>query len=276
MKISRQPVCGGADISVPSDIFMVMEYSSDPEAGIDGDTFDLLFKVHSTSLEDADTELAEYLAEHPEDEEGNPYSGIYVSEYNSYFDDPELPVFDSIAEGFAYNPEEDLELDDYISTATYIDVDGIFTGEPGTECSDDDFISYWQANKDSDPVLVDYQGDFDAWYSDTVSHMQPVESEVEADVVAGDDLVPVTEPLDEDPDAVYASDYILLDSKLVKDSDGFYTDYTWYQDSADGMYVFVFGDRDLYYPEESEFDFTTYDYDEAADWFNSYDGIYEE
>ena len=70
-------------------------------------------------------------------------------------------------------------------------------------------------------------------------------------------------------------------SKSVQDSDGFYTDYTWYFDNEDRKHVFVFGDTDMYYPEDGYYDWEVEGDDEQAqaeaqEWFDSYDGFEEE
>lgn len=72
------------------------------------------------------------------------------------------------------------------------------------------------------------------------------------------------------------SGYELIERKQVQDSDGFYTDYTMYQDRATGEYVFVFGDRDIYKPEDGDFDYVADSEDEAYEWFNSYNGFADE
>ena len=69
--------------------------------------------------------------------------------------------------------------------------------------------------------------------------------------------------------------YERVASKSVLDSDGFYTDYTWYK-SEDGLNVFVFGDNEVYTPEEGNFDFETENDDEAQEWFDSYTGFEED
>ena len=95
--------------------------------------------------------------------------------------------------------------------------------------------------------------------------------------------------------------YLTVDSKSVPDSDGFMTDYTWYvrirctadewyrwlksrsgynthslgdipDEYIDG-YVFVFGDSDLYAPEDGEYDFECESYEEADEWFDDYHGF---
>lgn len=66
-------------------------------------------------------------------------------------------------------------------------------------------------------------------------------------------------------------------SKSVLDSDGFYTDYTWYFDKEEGKHVFVFGDNEIYFPEDEYYDWEVEGDDEQAqaeaqEWFDSYDG----
>lgn len=65
------------------------------------------------------------------------------------------------------------------------------------------------------------------------------------------------------------SKWTFIKSKEVEDSDGFLTDYTWYENS-DGTQVMVFGDNDIYKPEDGYFDVTFTDRKQAEDWFNSY------
>lgn len=64
-------------------------------------------------------------------------------------------------------------------------------------------------------------------------------------------------------------EWTFIKSKEVEDSDGFLTDYTWYEGS-DGTQVMVFGDNDIYKPEDGYFDITFTDRKQAEDWFNSY------
>lgn len=65
----------------------------------------------------------------------------------------------------------------------------------------------------------------------------------------------------------------MITSKYVKDADGFYTQYTMYRNLETGLYVFVFGDDDLYVPEDGWFDFETESKEEAWEWFNDYNGF---
>jgi len=64
-----------------------------------------------------------------------------------------------------------------------------------------------------------------------------------------------------------------LATKDVTDSDGFITNYSMYRNRDTGLYVCVFGDRDLYRPEEGWNDYETEDEDEAWEWFDSYEGF---
>lgn len=78
---------------------------------------------------------------------------------------------------------------------------------------------------------------------------------------------------DYDRVAYGSDDYEWLATKDVLDHDGFTTDYTMYRRRSDGMYVCVFGDRDLYRPEQEDFDFETKNESEAWEWFDSYEGF---
>lgn len=69
------------------------------------------------------------------------------------------------------------------------------------------------------------------------------------------------------------SPYLYLESKQVLDSDGFYTDYTLYLNTDTGNYICMFGDSDLYEPDEDFADFVTDSEKEAYEWFENYTGF---
>lgn len=46
-----------------------------------------------------------------------------------------------------------------------------------------------------------------------------------------------------------------------------------YRDTTTGEYVFVFGDKDIYSPNDRDFDWACDTEGEAWDWFNDYIGI---
>lgn len=62
--------------------------------------------------------------------------------------------------------------------------------------------------------------------------------------------------------------------KSVLDYDGFYTEYSMYTDGE--RYVMVFGDSDIYRPEDENWDWETDSAQEAYEWFNDYAGFEEE
>lgn len=68
-------------------------------------------------------------------------------------------------------------------------------------------------------------------------------------------------------------------TKQVYDSDGFLTDYTMYKDE-DGNYIFIFGDRDLYTPDNTDPDWKIEASDKAEklsnEWFEDYEGFEEQ
>lgn len=66
--------------------------------------------------------------------------------------------------------------------------------------------------------------------------------------------------------------YELVARKNVEDADGFMTQYSWYRTSG-GNNVFVFGDPDIYVPEDEDFDWETEDDHAAQEWFDNYEGF---
>ena len=73
--------------------------------------------------------------------------------------------------------------------------------------------------------------------------------------------------------------YKYVKSKEVYDSDGWRTEYTMYQDNYDNdHFVFVFGDSDLYDPNDGyeEFDYECDSRREADEWFDNYEGFEDE
>lgn len=98
----------------------------------------------------------------------------------------------------------------------------------------------------------------------------------------------LTEDIYEDDDGDYDDEfekgrdgcyYKYIRSKSVYDSDGFTTDYTLYmkaepvEDRFDVSFVTVFGDSDIYRPDDGNYDYETDDLDNAIEWFDSYNGF---
>ena len=79
-----------------------------------------------------------------------------------------------------------------------------------------------------------------------------------------------------DDDAYNTSHFEKIASKEVTDSDGFITEYTWYKDLLTGKHVMVFGDSDIYLPEDHYYDAEFDTEEEAKEWFDSYTGFDDE
>ena len=102
----------------------------------------------------------------------------------------------------------------------------------------------------------------------------------------------LTEDIYEDDDGDYDDNefekgrdgcfYKQIAHKMVYDSDGFTTDYTLYMkaeptdDRFEVSYVTVFGDNELYRPDDGGYDYETDDLDNAFEWFESYNGFEDE
>ena len=76
-------------------------------------------------------------------------------------------------------------------------------------------------------------------------------------------------------EGIGTSKFVEVDKKPVEDSDGFMTDYTLYHDTENDKYVTVFGDQDLYKPEDENFDMEFDTEVEAKEWFSTYEGFAE-
>lgn len=79
-------------------------------------------------------------------------------------------------------------------------------------------------------------------------------------------------------EAAYESEeqYELVDRKQVYDSDGFTTDYSLYYDVLNDRFVTVFGDHEIYRPEDGDFDMEFETESEALEWFDDYNGFDDE
>lgn len=163
---------------------------------------------------------------------------------------------------------EELESSSSVESSTFIDVDGMF-GNPGDLYTDIDIEEYWESEHDNDPSLAQYDSFID-WYNDTKKWLKPVKASSlvsrEGHPVNG--LFGATEYSDMTQDS-----WKEIDTKQVRDVDGFWTDYTLYQNELDGRFVCVFGDKDIYRPEDGSFDWEGDSAEEAYEWFNSYEGF---
>lgn len=86
----------------------------------------------------------------------------------------------------------------------------------------------------------------------------------------------IEENLNEEQLNTVGDRYYRIDIKHVKDSDGFLTDYTWWYDAATDQHIFIFGDSEVYTPEDSSPDWETDSEDTAREWWDNYVGPYED
>lgn len=149
----------------------------------------------------------------------------------------------------------------------YGDPDGMF-GEAGT-VSLAEIKEYWSREHENDPSLS-YYDSFDAWFADTRQWLSEVEACQSTEGVLGYTY---------DDDTEEDTGWRELQSKMVPDSDGFMTDYTLYESTSPEnscQYICMFGDRDVYKPDEGYADMTFDDLGEAEDWFYSYEGLLDD
>ncbi len=67
-----------------------------------------------------------------------------------------------------------------------------------------------------------------------------------------------------------------VETKEVTDSDGFITEYSLWHNNDDDTYVCIFGDSEMYTPDDSYPDAEFDTEQEAYEWFNSYEGFRED
>lgn len=71
-----------------------------------------------------------------------------------------------------------------------------------------------------------------------------------------------------------AEQWELVKKKEVLDSDGFMTEYSWYTNGV--KHIFMFGDSDIYEPDEDYADWVVDSEEEASEWFDNYQGFSDE
>lgn len=86
----------------------------------------------------------------------------------------------------------------------------------------------------------------------------------------------IEENLNEEQLNTIGDRYYRIDIKHVTDSDGFLTDYTWWYDAATDQHIFIFGDSEIYTPEDSSPDWETDSEERAREWWDNYIGPYED
>lgn len=173
---------------------------------------------------------------------------INASEYDEFeyadFHKYVNPVLEKL-KGYGLNPD-DPEVYDYAENAAEMIAQ-----------DDDHDVEYWWRE-----TLADFRDDLDEMLSQEIKSATNTSG-----IAAKPDFETVASPS-------YDSDvtYELVDRKNVEDSDGFLTQYSWYK-TSDGNNVFVFGDPDIYVPEDEDFDWETEDGYAAREWFDNYEGF---
>lgn len=321
----------GKDHYGDDDVYMLMDYiPGSPEDGIDADRFELWGKFFADSEDAADAELEQAKQNN---ERKDFIANMYITPYNSYFDDgeevyPDLTTLIDLTIRTPQEIEDDEYLDDLPFASTDIEAssedgnmyDAAFSFDVDEAKMDEVYDEIWSLQDDNpeiDEAIKKFDADHHGEYeplrfvlevmygldqedyvgvppftvyikdrgihpdtSDMV-HDLAVKGSLEIydtdDVEGCDSVITGADEAFEDDDEEYdpefdstEDDWEQLDQKSVRDSDGFLTDYTLYRNTETGLYVCIFGDSDLYRPEDGYFDFETDNYDEAIDWFNTY------
>lgn len=110
------------------------------------------------------------------------------------------------------------------------------------------------------------------WMHDpsAIDQIERYNNELDADMEASDDWD------FDDTDFNLDQSYELLDRKDVRDSDGLWTEYSLYYDALKDRWVTVFGDHEIYTPEDGYFDNEFDNEAEAYEFFEDYEGICDE
>ncbi len=173
---------------------------------------------------------------------------INASEYDEFeyadFHKYVNPVLEKL-KGYGLNPD-DPEVYDYAENAAEMIAQ-----------DDDHDVEYWWRE-----TLADFRDDLDEMLPQEIKSATNTSG-----ITAKPDFETVAS-------SSYDSDvtYELVDRKNVEAYDGFLTQYSWYK-TSDGNNVFVFGDPDIYVPEDEDFDWETEDDDAAKEWFDNYEGF---
>lgn len=147
-------------------------------------------------------------------------------------------------------------------------------GEIARQYSGDQIAStkdYRKNKKTTDKTGDDLQKEIDTASQSGKVYLDDIGESLKEDYVDDDISFFKDDYIISDDDDVI-TDFKFKATKSVPDSDGFNTDYTWYE-CADGTHVFVFGDNDIYKPQDGYFDHTCDTEEEAQEWFDSYNGF---
>lgn len=216
----------------------------------DNSVFELACPLSDLTFKDMDKDC-QYIVEAIKNAGAVEESEAINASEDAYFEDTDFQKYVSAVlkklKGYGLNIE-DPEVKDYAeSAAELIARDG------------DHDVEYWWRE-----TLENYRDELDEMLP------QDIESATNTcGIAAKPDFETVTSSsYDEDDDVTYE----LVARKNVEDADGFMTKYSWYKTSG-GNNVFVFGDPDIYLPEDEDFDWETEDDHAAEEWFDNYEGF---
>lgn len=136
MKITRRKITASTNTS-DFDVFMLMDYVAGDE-GMESDDFYCYGKFYATDIDDAKKQLQECIRKYPDVDS----EGLYVSEYNKYFDN--------------FNPDDPY---DYWSNEVFSDLDTMFSKfnenvQDYKEEFEDEPLPYTSTNTDGDDVMA--------------------------------------------------------------------------------------------------------------------------
>ena len=152
------------------------------------------------------------------------------------------------------------------------------------DCCDYFGVNDLETEVDSDAVY-EWICDHDRLYEDFMNHFGItgcVESATNTSNMPSNSIM-----IDDDVDVIQAEDntewdpedyaggyteWKLIDRKSVQDTDGFWTDYSLWYNEFDDEWVCMFGDTDIYYPENGYYDAGPFELEEEArEWFDNYE-----
>lgn len=185
-------------------------------------------------------------------------SGRELKDYNVSKKDICDAIFSILIDDIKFVSMDDTELNAYIRNNLDSLVDTYNEELCDIFCHDD--VSYLGVDTDDDLLSYTLEG---------ISDDDPTFDECECDRNI------YSEDWDDENVDEYVSDdrYRLVDKKMVYDYDGFTTDYCLYQDLEKDKYFTIFGDSDIYTPENSEPDAEFDDINSAEEWFENYHGF---
>lgn len=216
----------------------------------DNSVFEIACPLSDLTFKDMDKDC-QYIVEAIKNAGNVEESEAINASEDEYFEDNDFQKYVNAVltklKGYGLNIE-DPEVHDYAESAAEL-----------IARDDDHDVEYWWRE-----TLANYRDELDEMLPQDIASATNT-----CGIAAKPDFDNVTSSsYDEDDNVTYE----LVARKNVEDADGFMTKYSWYKTSG-GNNVFVFGDPDIYLPEDEDFDWETEDDHAAEEWFNNYEGF---